>query len=137
MGARTSGRQAAAQMLYALDLGGREPEEVIQGFWRELPAEAEGRPYADEAVRGAWEMREEADRLISEASNNWRLDRMARVDRNILRLGVWELRARPDVPAEVVLDEAVELAKRFGGENSRAFVNGVLNRIASGAARLR
>lgn len=130
MGARSSGREAALQMLFALDAGGHEVDAVIRDFWREFPGEAEGRPYADEVVRGVWQDRAATDESISGASQNWRIERMSRIDRNILRLGTWELLQRRELPVEVVIDEAVELAKRYGNENSKAFVNGVLNRIA-------
>ena len=86
-------------------------------------------------MRGVDADREGVDRQIVEASANWRLERMARVDRNVLRLGAWELAHRPDVPRAVILDEAVELAKSFGTDESSAFVNGVLNRIADTLGR--
>ncbi len=130
MGARSSGREAALQMLFALDAGGHEVDAVIRDFWREFPGEAEGRPYADEVVRGVWQDRAATDESISAASQNWRIERMSRIDRNILRLGTWELLQRRELPVEVVIDEAVELAKRYGNEHSKAFVNGVLNRVA-------
>lgn len=138
MGARTSGREAALQMMYALD-GVAEAESDVEGviarFWRELPGDAEGREYADELVRGAVRARPRLDQLITSASRHWRLERMARVDRNILRLGVHELEERHEVPRPVVIDEAVELAKRYGAEGSSVFVNGVLDRIADDLRR--
>ena len=135
MGARSSGREAAVQMLYSIEVSGESVEMVIREFWRELPGEAEGRAYADELVRGVMVEFEDADRRIQVASDHWRLERMARVDRNVMRLAVWELLHRPDIPRAVVLDEAVELAKRFGGDNSGAFVNGVLSRVADECGR--
>lgn len=122
-------------MLYSIEVSGDSVEAVIREFWRELPGEAEGRAYADELVRGAAAGFEDADRRIQAASEHWRLERMARVDRNVMRLAVWELLHRPDVPRAVILDEAVELAKRFGGDNSGAFVNGVLSRVADECGR--
>ncbi len=77
----------------------------------------------------------ELDERVTKASTNWRIERMARVDRNVLRLGAWELAHREDVPRAVVLDEAVELAKRFGSEESGPFVNGVLDRVADDLGR--
>ena len=77
------------------------------------------------------------DELITQASQNWRLERMSRIDRNILRLGTWELRHKEDVPVAVIIDEAVELAKRYGNENSSSFINGVLNRVAQDHAKPR
>jgi N utilization substance protein B len=137
MGARHSGREAALQMVFQLEASGAPADEVVVLFWRSFDADAdpEGRPYADEIVRGVASARTDLDRIIAAASANWRLERMTRVDRNILRLGAWELAHRPDVPAAVILDEAVELAKAFGSEGSSAFVNGVLNRIAETLAR--
>ena len=79
---------------------------------------------------------EEIDRIIVTASDNWRLERMSRVDRNILRMGVWEIEHPNDTPVRVVINEAVELAKRFGAEDSAAFVNGVLDRIAKERQKL-
>jgi N utilization substance protein B len=137
MGARHSGREAALQMVFQLEASGAPAEEVVSLFWRSFDADAdpEGRPYADAIVRGVASSQTELDGIITSASSNWRLERMTRVDRNILRLGAWELAHRPDVPAAVILDEAVELAKAFGSEGSSAFVNGVLNRIAETLAR--
>ncbi len=134
MGARHSGREAALQMLFQIELSGASAEDAIDLFWRSFDAEADpdGRPYADEAVRGVAATREDLDRQIVQASANWRIERMARVPRSgtSLRLGAWELLYRLDVPPAVILDEAVELAKSFGTDDSSAFVNGVLNRIA-------
>ncbi len=137
MGARHSGREAALQMIFQLEASGASADEVVALFWRSFDADAdpEGRPYADEVVRGVAATRDDLDQIITKASSNWRLERMTRVDRNVLRLGAWELAHRPEVPAAVILDEAVELAKAFGTEESSAFVNGVLNRIAETLGR--
>jgi N utilization substance protein B len=130
MGARTSGREAALQMLFAIDAAGHDAERVIHDFWREFPGDGEGRVYADELVRQIEAERAALDEQITSASANWRLERMTRVDRNILRLGGFELMFRPDVPRAVIIDEAIELAKRYGAENSPAFVNGLLDKLA-------
>jgi N utilization substance protein B len=136
MGARTTSREAALQMLFAYEASGTSNvEATIAAFWRETPGDPEGRAYADALVRGAIGNLEVVDRIITAASTNWRLARMARVDRNVLRVGTWELRQSRDVPRAVAIDEAVELAKRFGGEESGAFVNGVLDRIAGDLGR--
>ena len=136
MGARTTAREAALQMLYAVEASGASVEQAIYDFWRELPPDAvEGREYADEVVRGVTKGLERTDGLIRAASDHWRLERMTRVDRNVLRIGSWELLERGDVPRAVILDEAVELAKRYGSEESGAFVNGVLDRIADECGR--
>jgi N utilization substance protein B len=135
VGARTTAREAALQMLFAIDATGNDVDQAISDFWRELPGDAEGREYADQLVRGVRDGAEKLDERIRAASQNWRLERMARIDRNALRLGTYELLTRTDVPRAVVLDEAVELAKRFGGEESSKFVNGVLDRIADDLGR--
>lgn len=123
-------------MLFALEGGTGSVEQAIAAYWRETPGDPEGREYADLAVRGAASELEAVDEAIRKASTNWRLERMARVDRNVLRLGAWELLRSHAVPRAVILDEAVELAKRFGSEESGAFVNGVLDRVASDLGRV-
>ncbi|RYG69532.1 transcription antitermination factor NusB [bacterium] len=130
MGARHTGREAALQMLFQMEGSSASAEQTITLFWRNFEAEPEGREYADAAVRGVGELSASLDQQITKASSHWRIERMARVDRNILRLGTWELLHRLDVPRAVILDEAVELAKEFGTEESSAFVNGVLNKVA-------
>lgn len=123
-------------MLFALEAGHQSVEQVIASYWRETPGDPEGREYADRAVRGVVANMPELDQTIQQASQNWRLARMARVDRNVLRLGTWELVHASEVPGAVVLDEAVELAKRYGTQDSGSFVNGVLDRVASEHARV-
>ena len=135
MGARTTAREAALQMLFAIEATSGDVDQAISDFWRELPGDAEGREYADALVRGVRDGAEKLDERIRAASQNWRLERMARIDRNALRLGTYELLTRSDVPRVVILDEAVELAKCFGGEESSKFVNGVLDRIADDLGR--
>jgi N utilization substance protein B len=135
MGARTGAREAALQMLFGAEASGNDAEICIRDYWREMPGDAEGRAYADEIVRGVLGSRDATDERIRAASTNWRLERMTRVDRNLLRLGAWELSEKRDVPRAVIIDEAVELAKRYGTEGSGAFVNGVLDRIAEDLGR--
>jgi len=125
-------------MLFQMEASGEDAEKTIALFWRsfgEDVEEIEGRAYADEAVRGIASALASVDEQIVKASANWRLERMTRVDRNVLRLGAWELAHRPDVPRAVILDEAIELAKEYGTEDSSAFVNGVLNKIAETLGR--
>ena len=137
MGARHSGREAALQVLFQMEASGASADEAMALFWRSFGADddPEGRAYAEEVIRGVGTAIEQLDKHIAEASAHWRIERMARVDRNVLRLGTWELAHRLDVPRSVVLNEAVELAKTFGTDESSAFVNGVLNRIADALGR--
>jgi N utilization substance protein B len=136
MGARHSGREAALQLLFSMEASGQTADEVIVGFWHTFEADPEGREYAEAIVRGVEKTKTELDALITGAATNWRIERMTRIDRNLLRLGAWELAKRDDVPRAVVLDEAVELAKSFGSDASAAFVNGVLDAIADGLKKV-
>ncbi len=149
MGARRQGREAALQMLYQMDLADQSAEDVLRTYWTHLTHEAqqeaalpeddeeeaprtqEVQRFAEGLVRGFAEHRERIDETIRKVSHHWRLERMMRVDRNILRLATYELLERSDIPRRVTLNEAIELAKRFGAEGSPGFVNGVLDRIAS------
>src|SRR4051812_36937624 len=101
MGARSTGREAALQMLFALEAGGGTGEQVIAAFWRETPGDPEGREYAERVVRGVAAELARVDEAIRKASTNWRLERMARVDRNLLRMGAWELLRSAEVPRAV------------------------------------
>lgn len=117
-------------MLYQLDLCGLDVAAVKQLYWQHLGVAAERDAFADELVTGCAKSQEQLDAKIRSVSKHWRLERMSRVDRNIIRLATYELMFRSDIPRRVTLNEAVELAKRFGNEESPAFVNGVLDRIA-------
>jgi transcription antitermination protein NusB len=111
----------SALALYLSHLAGAEGDETPPG------KESFDQRFAQELVDAAAGEREQIDRDISQVSRSWRLDRMARVDRNILRLAIAEMRYLPEIPARVTLNEAVELAKRYGSAESAAFVNGVLD----------
>jgi N utilization substance protein B len=131
MGARRRGREAALQILFAMDSTGAEIERALREHFAFLAASFEGREYGEELARGVSANAAAIDEMIRKVSEHWRLERMPRVDRNILRLSAYELMFLPDVPRRVTLNEAIELAKRYGGEGSPGFVNGVLDRIAS------
>ncbi len=118
-------------MLYQMDMSGVEAESAVRLFWTTLSPTEEVDDFANELVRGFAAHQTRVDDIIRSVSENWRLERMARVDRNIIRLAVHELLTVQEVPRRVTLNEAVELAKRFGDESSPSFVNGVLDRIAA------
>jgi N utilization substance protein B len=131
MGSRTKARECALQALYQLDTSGGEPRDVLRQILAHFEeADAETAQFAEQLVRGVQTDRMQIDELIQKSSAHWKLDRMARVDRNILRLAVYEILRRGDVPVRVTLNEAIELGKKFGSEESSAFVNGVLDKIA-------
>jgi N utilization substance protein B len=137
---RRRAREVALQVLYQLDVQEQlAPAQAVALFWEcfgtapdkearfaELPDESH-RAFAELLVTGVHQHLAEIDALIGQASRNWRLERMARVDRNLLRLAVFELKHLPDVPAKVAINEAIEIAKRFGTAESPAFINGILD----------
>lgn len=127
MGTRRRGRELALQMLYQHELAGNAIETIVTSFEELQQAPAATREFAAALARGTIDRRDEIDARLAEQADNWRLDRMAAVDRNILRLAMYELLFSPDTPPAVVIDEAVEIAKRFGSERSSQFVNGVLD----------
>jgi len=134
MGARRTARERALQALYQLEMTPGSIGDALESAWavaEEARKEPEAVKFARELVEGVMSHRAEIDRLIEQHSHNWRLDRMSRIDRNVLRLGVFELKYRPDIPKKVSLNEAVELGKNFGTEESSAFVNGLLDRVAA------
>jgi len=150
MAARHRSRQRALQVLYQWDMTKRPVDEAIRAFYDTLDADKiaesmegaepmeeadeEGPPtrgrdeFMEELAKGASEMAPDIDHRIAQKSAHWKLDRMPVVDRNILRLGIYEM-SRQDTPAAVVIDEALELARQFSGEESVAFINGVLDAV--------
>jgi N utilization substance protein B len=116
-------------MLYQWDVSGEPMDRVMEAFWRLRSTTGETRALAERLAAGAQACAPESDAAITGAATNWRFDRIAPVDRTILRLGTYELMKEAETPPAVVLDEAVELAKRFGEADSPAFVNGVLDAI--------
>jgi N utilization substance protein B len=130
MGKRRKSRELALQFLYQLDLnGGEDPAPYEDEFWSRHPVDPEARAFADGLVRGTTQNQPKIDQLIAQSTEHWELDRMAAVDRNILRLAAYELLLQYDVPPKVVINEAIEIAKKFGTAESSRFINGVLDRI--------
>jgi N utilization substance protein B len=137
MGMRRRAREAALQMLYQIDAQPELPVDAALGrFYRSFADEApqpggfdELQEFADRLVRGVVENLAAIDARISGASHHWRLERMGRVDRNLIRLAVYEMSFCDDIPAKVAINEAIEIAKRYGAQETPAFVNGVLDRV--------
>ena len=126
---RTKARECALQMLYQLDIRHVKPPEIVEQFWQEDASSQDVRSFADRLVTGTIDHLPEIDQLITKHASNWDLSRMAVIDRNILRLGVYELLHVEEVPPKVCINEAVELAKRFGDTDSSKFINGILDAI--------
>jgi N utilization substance protein B len=132
IGRRTRARERALQALYQIDVAAAGIDEALVSFWRSFePTEKEVQVLAEVLVRGVAADRRLVDELIEGVSTNWRLDRMAKVDRNVLRLAAWEL-VKGDAPIKVIINEAIELGKKYGSESTGAFVNGVLDKVAQG-----
>lgn len=127
MGMRRRARELALQLLYQYELTGASPEDMQGHFEEWNNASDDVREFADDLLRGALEHNEEIDDHLGEQTAHWKLDRLAAVDRNILRLALYELMHHGDTPPAVVIDEAIEIAKKFGAEGSARFVNGVLD----------
>jgi N utilization substance protein B len=131
VGMRRKGRELALQALYQLDVRGEEAGPTLRLFWEQCDAPDDARTFGEDLVGGVLGERPRIDELITASSDNWRMDRLSHVDRNILRVATYELLCRRDVPASVAIDEAIEIAKRFGSDESATFVNGVLDSIAT------
>jgi len=140
MGARRTARERALQALYGMEMSKSPADEAVEQAFASSSQEPEARQAADadpaartfarELVDGVTAHLQEIDALLEQHSHNWRLERMDRIDRNILRLGVFELKWREDIPRKVTLNEAIELGKNFGTSDSPAFINGLLDRVA-------
>ena len=130
---RRRAREAALQMLYQWEIGRVGPHEAIVSYWPARDAEQEVseelRAFANGLVKGTIEQVGEIDQLLTAHTHNWRIERMAVIDRLVLRLAVYELRTEPETPARVIINEAIELARTFSGDEAVPFVNGVLDAV--------
>ena len=130
MGKRRKAREVALQLLYQLDVQSESnPEPHLPEFWARHPVDRDVREFAEVLIRGAKLHEPKIDELISQFAENWELERMAVVDRNILRQGVFEILWMEDVPPKVAINEALEVAKKFSTHESSRFINGILDRI--------
>jgi N utilization substance protein B len=129
MRTRRKAREVALQVLYQLDVVNIHAGEAMDLFWGNFEASEETKEFSSHLVQGAWNHRDEIDKLIISCSENWSLGRMSRVDRSILRLAAFELLYCQDIPPKVTLNEAIDLGKTYGSENSGSFINGILDAI--------
>ena len=145
MGQRRKSREIALQMLYQLEMTGQPPQLVIDLFYElawsneeKSPDFAEGvRPFAEHLLNGVYDHRDELDRMIVAASENWRLERMSIIDRNVLRIALFEMLYCPEIPPKVSINEAIDLGKTFGSPDSGAFINGILDHLLPEADKMR
>ena len=129
MGIRRKAREFALQVLYQIDLSNMEADAALDLFCKHFEAGKKSMPYARRLVQGVAVRQQEINAMIASHAENWRPERMSVVDRNILRLALYELCFEDEVPARVVINEAIEVAKRFGNEESGSFINGILNAV--------
>ena len=128
MGYRRKAREFALQMLYQFDVS-NEFEYLIDEFWSNKDVPDDVKEFADNIVEGVVKNLHSIDNMLIQSAANWSIDRMALVDRNIMRIAVYELLFIKDIPVKVTINEAIDIAKRFGGEESSSFVNGILDKI--------
>ena len=137
--ARRRAREAALQMLYQWEIGRTSPGDTILTYWPAHedaePLAGEHREFANALVRGTTGRLDEIDRLLGERAQNWRVERMAVLDRLILRLAIYEMLAESRTPSKVIINEALELARTYSGEDAVAFVNGVLDGVRKALGR--
>ena len=127
---RTKAREYALQILYAVDITKDDPKDCVDRFWEgNEESSGEVKKFASCLVLGVSDNKKEIDRMIAKYATNWKLDRMAVIDRNVLRFAAYELLYAKDIPPKVSINEAIDIAKKFGGPDSGKFVNGVLDKI--------
>lgn len=130
MGTRRKSRELCLQMLFQWDMGKQSPDQVRKTFWAERgEVDEETRGFADDLFRVAVEQQARIDELIQKHAQHWRMDRMAAVDRNVLRAGVAEFLGHHETPRPVVINEALEIARKFSAPESVQFINGVLDSV--------
>lgn len=129
MGARHRGREIALQILYQVDVSGLPTDMALEVFKKNFTVKKESWAFAENLANGIFKNNSEIDALIENQSEHWKLSRMTVTDRNILRLAVFEMKFREDIPSKVTLNEAIELGKKYGTEESGAFINGILDKM--------
>ena len=132
MGYRHKAREAALQLLYSLEFVDELTPENILDFWQLINKSSPGlKAFTMQIFKGVTENRPKIDDILQKASLHWRMDRMSLIDKNILRIAIFELLFMDDIPFKVSIDEAIEMGKKFGAKNSGSFINGILDRVAS------
>jgi N utilization substance protein B len=130
MGIRRRGRELALQALYQIEMTGDLSPAALDRFWSYFEGSAKAKEFAGRLVSGVLANRERIDQSIKQSADNWKLARMAKVDLTILRMATYELLFCEDIPMNVSIDEAIEIGKRFGSDDSPTFINGVLDQVA-------
>jgi len=146
MGQRRKSREIALQMLYQMEMTGQPPHVVIDLYYELASGDDDNknpdlgkavRPFAEQLLSGVHAHRDELDAMIVAASENWRLERMSIIDRNVLRIALYEMLYRAEIPPKVSINEAIDLGKTFGSPDSGAFINGILDHLLPEVNRIR
>jgi len=132
MGGRRKSREFALQILYQIDMSHENARDALTLFWQNFEISEGPREFSERLVEGVWQYKEELDGVIEKYSDNWRLKRISKVDRNILRLAIFEFFYCYDIPSNVTINEAIDLGKKFGSEKSGSFINGILDSVSLG-----
>lgn len=130
MGGRRKSRELALQVLYQIDVGRQNARDGLDLFWRNFEDWGGAREFSERLVEGVCRHKDQIDLVIESYSENWRLQRISKVDKNVLRLAIFELLYCNDIPSRVTMNEAVDLGKKFGSEKSGSFINGILDRVS-------
>jgi N utilization substance protein B len=127
---RRRAREYALQLLFQIDVTNTEfSDELFEDFWEGIKEDNDIKEFTRDLVVGTRKNLEEIDRIISETAKNWTIERMAIVDRSILRAATYELLYRADIPRKVIINEAIEISKKYSTEDSASFINGILDKI--------
>ncbi|MFW6160755.1 MAG: transcription antitermination factor NusB [Acidobacteriota bacterium] len=137
MGKRRKARECCLQILYQLEFEPSSEEKVLQDFWKNISPSTEIQNYCTWLVKGISEQKDKLDRILQSVSKNWKLERMTLIDRNILRIAVFELVFEKHITPAIIINEAIEIAKKFSGEKSAVFINGVLDAIRKSLPRMK
>ncbi len=129
MGNRRKSRELAMQALFYMDMGQNDSKEMLERFCKNFTPASKARPFFLKLVNGVIQTRSEIDTIIERFSSNWKISRMPCVDRNIIRIAAYEMFCCPDIPSTVSINEAIDIGKKFGTEESGAFINGILDSI--------
>ena len=129
MGKRRKARESTLQILFQLEFDDSQPEKVTEQYWQHRKAPEEIRQYTDRLVKGIISHKKDIDKIIQSVSEHWRISRMAVVDRNILRMAVFELLFEQNIAPAIVINEAIEIAKKYSNEEAATFVNGLLDAV--------
>ena len=131
MGTRRKSREIAVQILYQLEINESDIEDAVSTYWDAYQPSTDLMEFSSHILHGVFKHRKDIDTIIGKTSDHWSIRRMPAVDRSILRAAIFEILYCPDIPLKVSIDEAIELAKKFGSDKSSSFVNGILDKVAN------